>query len=475
VDDGVEVGVLRGLGGELMEIDFHPEGKLLATAGPAAITLSRISPWTSKSVFSVSSPAYALDFSPDGRRLASGERNGSVRLWNVARAESREVGRHAEVVYSVEIDRTGSRLLSASADGTARVWALDGEGWIELRGHRGEVNIGRFSRDGRHVATGSDDGTVRLWNATDGRPIWRCPLLLQDPLEAYTHLGWRRFGDTGQPVETARWREAVETKARRAEHSATGDHLCLLTYEGGLEMWDLAADEQLGETTDIDATHVLPVRDGCVVRGRNGVSLYGRGGSTKVLAERDAAVGPIAEGGILLSAVGEREIVSFDEHGERRRTLSGELGVTVLRQRDRRILLGYQDGRLEIRRVGTLGELLHAEFEGTPSTPVTSAIFGPADIIIVGYADGFIGFWSVHTGELLRRAQLHGPVVHQARRGARYVAVSELGDFVELDLSIFSEDRCTLLRTVWQEVPLVWESGELEIRPARADHPCTRD
>lgn len=59
----------------------------------------------------------------DGRRLASGSSDRTVRIWDVeSGTEIIVVGAHAKGVESVSWCPHGRRVASASQDGTSRVW-----------------------------------------------------------------------------------------------------------------------------------------------------------------------------------------------------------------------------------------------------------------------------------------------------------------------------------------------------------------
>ena len=72
---------------------------------------------------------------------------------------------HRWQVNSVAFSPDGRTLASGSADHTIRLWDVrTGRELQTLTGHRNIVNSVSFSPDGQTLASGSYDSTIRLWD-----------------------------------------------------------------------------------------------------------------------------------------------------------------------------------------------------------------------------------------------------------------------------------------------------------------------
>jgi WD40 repeat protein/tRNA A-37 threonylcarbamoyl transferase component Bud32 len=449
--------------------------------------------------------------SPDGRWVAAGSDDGIVRMWHADGGKlRRRLSGHGESVRGVRFSADGDSLLSASWDGTLRLWdsasgeetrrigplgaralfadvhagvvgapcsdgvarliAADGSE-RQLRGHADEVNYLRFSHDGTQVATTSDDGTVRLWNVASGQPLWRGVGVLADPPSLVSHRGHERLDGTAIDPATLgdTMREMGREGALARRH---GTRTCLLRRDGKVARFDGAVRGPVAEPLREAVVDLRATAAGCVTLDARGALSLQRADGSRSLSEEIVAIASHDDG---LLTVDAREAVLWRSQGEDLARGEGRhvgTDVTAIATGgETRWWVGYDNG--SVAEAGPEGPRMLA-LEGGPSAAVTMLVEGPAGTLLVGFSNGFVGLWDRARGTRLESAKLHGPVSHLEATSQGWVALTALGDHLVWDLAFFDREPCTLLRGVWEAIPVAWIDGSVAATAAPADHACAQ-
>jgi WD40 repeat protein len=166
---------LEGHQSVVLSVSFSSDGKTLATgSGDKTIKLWNVA--TGKEIHTLQGhkkSVFSVSFSPDGETLATGSGDKTIKLWNVATGkEIRTLQGHQSVVLSVSFSPDGETLATGSSDKTIKLWNVAAGKEIRIfQGHKGSVSSVSFSPDGKTLTTSSGDKTIKLWNVATGKEI----------------------------------------------------------------------------------------------------------------------------------------------------------------------------------------------------------------------------------------------------------------------------------------------------------------
>ena len=153
-------------------MELSPDGSYRAGNRRETVLLEVAS---GRDVFAHEQRTYALAFSPDGRLLAQGLEDGSVKVADAGTGRvlqslrGHSYGGSAHLAFSPD----GKRLASAGGVPNVKVWEVGT--WKEaysLNGHERGVSSLGFSRDSRYLASGGSDRSIWIWDAATGQKVF---------------------------------------------------------------------------------------------------------------------------------------------------------------------------------------------------------------------------------------------------------------------------------------------------------------
>jgi WD40 repeat protein len=216
---GKPVQTLFSQEGAVDSLDWSSDGRLLASGCcDGSIQLWQLQegqPATCiKTLTGHTSWVHSLAFAPDGTQLISGSWDSTVKLWDVASGRVRQtLTGHTQRVYSVAWSPDGRTIASASFDGIIWLWDVIQNCYhIALHGHNAAVYSLAFTPDSCNLLSGSEDSTIRVWDVTRGQ----CIHTIKGYAISFFDLAWspdgRWLASAGSDLQVTLWDVTGETQ-----------------------------------------------------------------------------------------------------------------------------------------------------------------------------------------------------------------------------------------------------------------------
>ena len=165
VPDGKLHFSLKGHTDYINALAFTSNGKMLASGSDDG-TIRLWDASTGTEMLNLSSEkTQTLAFSANRKMLASGSKDGKIHLWDITTGKQLSPLKGQKEYCSVLAFSIDSKMLAnGTINGTIHLWDIaTGNKLSTLKGHTYWVNSLTFSSDGKTLASGSSDGAIFLW------------------------------------------------------------------------------------------------------------------------------------------------------------------------------------------------------------------------------------------------------------------------------------------------------------------------
>ena len=155
--------------GKVNRMTASPDGNLIAAASSIGVSIYDYKTLEFQKQLDTRSWVSAIKFSPDGKLIAVGDRDGLIRMWETSNwQEIASYSGHSQGIINLAFAPDGTRFASIGMENTLIQWEIDsGNMTLPEPVQVTSVTSIVYSQDGKLIATGGNDFKINFWDSND--------------------------------------------------------------------------------------------------------------------------------------------------------------------------------------------------------------------------------------------------------------------------------------------------------------------